>query len=103
MRRREVRIYFNRFAEFFNSSIILARFPVAITQFRSYDWRKRIESLRLFPFDQRFIWTSHVSQEFAIPLMSRRVVGVEFYGSLKFFISSCPIPIVIELHVCQCS
>ena len=91
MRLREVHIY--RATKLFDSAVILTSEVAESAESALDDQRQGIQRLGALHLFERLVRPPHRGQEECVPMVRGRVVGVELNATLKFLLSSRPIPI----------
>src|SRR5262249_36724832 len=100
MCQREFRIDFDSLLQLRDGLIILACTKAGVTAHSMDDRRQRIELLSFVGFLEGFLEPTYVRQILRVPLMGRRVVGIEGNGSAEFRFRSLEVPIVVSLDSC---
>ena len=90
----KVRVHFQRFPTLLHRFVIVVGNAQCIRQVRADDEGKRIQVLRFSQFKDALAFASHHVQMPGIPVMSRRIAGIERERALVFLLGGCPIPIV---------
>src|SRR5215467_16069044 len=90
----EMRIHFDGLSALLHRFVVTVSDAQCIRQVSADDEGKRIEALRSFQFSDALVIASHHDEMPSVPVMSRRIVGIERKRALVFLLGSRPIPII---------
>ena len=90
----EVRIHFDGLLTLLHGFVITVSDAQCICQVSADDEGERIQALRFLQFSDALAISSHHDQVPGVPVMSRRVAGIECERALVFLLGGCPAPIV---------
>src|SRR2546426_1822408 len=97
----KIRIEIERALQLLDGLIVGSCVIEAPADVRIDDQREWIEFLRLADFVQLFLEAAHSCEILVVPVMRRRIVGVEFQRMLKLPLRGGPAPVVVKVGVGQ--
>src|SRR6266581_7315162 len=88
----EVRIHFDGLLTLLHGFVITVSNAQCIRQVSADDEGERIQALRFLQFSDALAIASHHNQVPSVPMMSRRIAGIERERALVFVLGGCPAP-----------